>query len=80
MSKSPHHGNPLFLCVYFQCRGNRPLQQATLHSVVQGVVRCRHGSRLFCERYDISFYSLEQYDISFYSHIRYIVSSVAGQK
>ncbi len=57
VSKSPHHGNSLFLCVYSHGRGSM---------FCYGIVRCHHGSNLFYEQSDISFYSLEQSDISFY--------------
>src|SRR5438034_8297435 len=56
------------------------LLQAMFYSTARRTVGSYHGSSLFCERYDISFYSLEQRDISLYSCIRYVASWVVEQE
>ena len=51
---------------------------AMFYHVALSVVRCHHGSNLFYERYDISFYSFKHCDTSLYSYIRHGAFLVAG--
>ncbi len=55
---NPHIMEILSFCVF--------TLMAVAACSAMGIVRCHHGSNLFYEQSDISFYSLEQSDISFY--------------